>query len=334
MASLPVTLFDASCLAARTNPSAWQAVFPHLEIVRGQEGIETDLEERVAIWRLSDMVVTQASLSAVEFRRSPARIRADERDAFDFAFVVKGSWEGRAGESEVSVGPGKVVALDLSRPYAFATTATECVVVSVARAALLDAVSTEVSLHGHVFGGAGGALLIDHCLSLARHIGRVQVAEVQAVRAGMLAQMVAAVTLMAPTEDAKPSVLKMRHTVRRYIDQHLADEDLCPDDIVRALGISRSTIYRSFKSSGGIDAFIQGRRLRALHALLMVPGEGRSIGELAQTFGFTRPSHLATAFRRTFGYSPGQLRSSASPRSGGITSSSGVRPTGKAELQP
>lgn len=321
MATLPMTLFDANSFVARTNPSAWQAMFPHLDIVRGQNGVDTDLEDRVAVWRLGDIVVTQVSLSAVEFRRTPSRIRADGRNAFDFAFVTKGSWEGRAGDIEVAVDAGKIIALDLGRPYAFATTSTECVIVSVARAALTDAVCMDVNLHGHVFSGAGGALLMDHCLSLARHIGRMQVEEVQAVRGGMLAQMGAAVRLMAPAEDAKPSVLKMQHDVRRYIDYHLDDDKLCPDDIVRALGLSRSTIYRGFKSSGGIDAFIQSRRLQALHAILMLPGEARSIGELAQTFGFSRPSHLATAFRRTFGYSPSQLRSSASRGSGGITSS-------------
>ncbi|WP_363325406.1 helix-turn-helix domain-containing protein [uncultured Methylobacterium sp.] len=63
-------------------------------------------------------------------------------------------------------------------------------------------------------------------------------------------------------------------------------------------------------------ARIRHRRLQAVHALLLLPTERRSIGELAQTFGFSRPSHLATAFRRAYGYSPRHLRASRSPRRG------------------
>ncbi|WP_375455520.1 helix-turn-helix domain-containing protein [uncultured Methylobacterium sp.] len=101
----------------------------------------------------------------------------------------------------------------------------------------------------------------------------------------------------------------MQHAIRRYIDQHLTDERLSPDDVARALEISRSSLYRTFRSEDGIAAHIRRRRLQAVHALLRMPGETRSIGELAETFGFSRASHFTTAFQRTFGCTPRLLRS-------------------------
>ena len=310
MPSLPMTLFSAERSLARTNPSAWQAVFPHLEIVRRPEDADSVLQDQVAVWKLGDMALMQASLSAVAFRRSLAYIRSDGRDALDFAVLTRGSWVGRAGDLDLTMGLGELVAFDLSLPLSVNGTACECVIVSVPRGPVQDAVSVKLDLHGHVFRGVGGALLADHILSLARHVGGMQAQEVPAVRGAVLAQIAAAIMLIAPRDEVKPGVLRMQHAIRRYIDQHLTDEHLSPDDIARALEISRSSLYRAFQSEGGIEAHIQRRRLQAVHALLVTPGETRSIEQLARTFGFSRPSHMTTAFRRSFGYSPLRLQTS------------------------
>jgi AraC-like DNA-binding protein len=287
---LPVTLYRAESLVARSNPGAWQAVFPHLRVARRPETADSVREDRVAVWKLGDMALTVASLSAVEIRRPLAAVRSDGHDAVDLTVLSKGAWVGRAGGRALTVGPGELVALDLGQPFEIAATACECVTVSLARTALANAVPAPGDLHGHVFQGAGGALLTDHCLSIARHVDRMRMAEVPYVRAALLAQVAAAATLIRPEEEeARPGVVRMQHQARRYIDQHLTDEDLGAEAILAALGVSRSVLYRAFKDSGGIDAYIRHRRLQAVHALLLLPTERRSIGELAQTFGFSRP---------------------------------------------
>ncbi|RVU12555.1 helix-turn-helix domain-containing protein [Methylobacterium oryzihabitans] len=316
MTDLPVTLYRAESLVARSNPGAWQAVFPHLRIARRPETADSVREDRVAVWKLGDMALTVASLSAVEIRRPLAAVRGDGCDALDLTVLSKGAWVGRAGGRDLTVGPGELVALDLGQPFEIAATACDCVTVSLARAALADVAPAQADLHGHVFQGVGGALLTDHCLAIARHVERMRTAEVPFVRAALLAQLAAAVTLIRPEEEARPGVLRMQHQARRHIDQHLTDEDLGAESILAALGVSRSVLYRAFKDSGGIDAYIRHRRLQAVHALLLLPAERRSIGELAQTFGFSRPSHLATAFRRAYGYSPRHLRATRSARRG------------------
>lgn len=328
MPSLPMTLFGAERSRARTDQAAWQTAwqtaFPHLEIVRRAEDAVSGREDQVAVWTLGDMALMRASLSAVAFRRPPVYITADGRDALAFAVLTRGSWAGRAGGSDLAVGLGELVALDPGLPLSVSSSTCECVVVSVPRGAVQDAVSVKPDLHGHVFRGVGGALLTDHILSLARHVGGMQAQEVPAVRGAMLAQIAAAITLIAPEDAVKPGVLRMQHAIKRYIDRHLTDEHLSPDDVARALEISRSSLYRAFQSEGGIEAHIRRRRLQAVHALLRMPGETRSIEQLAHSFGFSRPSHMTTAFRRSFGYSPLRLRTArrTRARSDGIANGS------------
>lgn len=309
---LPVTWLRGDSHGSRISVPAWQGVFPHLDATREPRLPDNGLQDQAAVWKLGDIVLTQASFAAVTFRRSLARIRADRRASLDFGVLTKGAWTGRAGTRALTVGPGEMVCLDFSRPFTINATAAECVVASVPRAALQKVVPIEDNLHGHVFDGVGAALLTDYCLSLSRHVGRMQPSEIPSVRGALLAQIEAAVNLIAALpQDVRPAVLRSQHAVRRHIDRHLTDEHLTADGIGQALNMSRSSLYRAFKDQGGIDAFIQKRRLQAVHALLRLPEEDRSIGELAEAFGFSRPSHLATAFRRTFGYSPARLRISA-----------------------
>lgn len=306
---------------------AWQAVFPHLDATREPRPTENGLQDQAAVWKLGDISLTQTSFAAVTFRRSLVRLRADRRASLDFGVLTKGAWTGRAGTRTLTVGPGEIVCLDFSLPFTVNATAAECVVISVPRASLQKVVAIEDRLHGHVFDGVSAALLTDYCLSLSRHVGRMQPSEVPAVRGALLAQIEAAVkAIAAAPEDVAPATLRGQHAIRRYIDRHLTDERLTAEEIGQALNMSRSSLYRAFKDQGGIGAFIQKRRLQAVHALLRLPEEDRSIGELAEAFGFSRPSHLATAFRRNFGYSPARLRTSARARAVGSPGRPGQPP--------
>lgn len=83
------------------------------------------------------------------------------------------------------------------------------------------------------------------------------------------------------------------------------------------LGISRSALYRLFEPHGGVSAFIQGRRLDRIHALLAAPKEHRKLSEIAYQHGFASDAHFSTAFRQRFGYSPREAREGAARQRNG-----------------
>jgi AraC-like DNA-binding protein len=100
-----------------------------------------------------------------------------------------------------------------------------------------------------------------------------------------------------------------RRTICDYIDQHLTDETLSPELLVRLFRMSRATLYRLFEDEGGVAAYILGRRLDRCHAILgSSTGNERSIGELAFNHGFASEAHFSRAFRRRFGIAPRDAR--------------------------
>ena len=68
--------------------------------------------------------------------------------------------------------------------------------------------------------------------------------------------------------------------------------------------VSRATLYRLFEPEGGVMHFVQGERLGAVRDALADPLETRTLGRLAETFGFGSPSQLSRSFRNRYGVPP------------------------------
>ena len=95
---------------------------------------------------------------------------------------------------------------------------------------------------------------------------------------------------------------------RRYVQRNLNTAELTSEGMSRALGISRTRLYQLFEPSGGVNHYIQRRRLLAAHAALSDPGETRRIIDIAESVGFNSAANFSRAFTHEFGYSPREAR--------------------------
>ena len=170
-----------------------------------------------------------------------------------------------------------------------------------------------------------GALLIpdgrdahagSHLSQLAQHASSLTREEMSAsVNAGLIL-LSGSLSTLRDGEDDGPArqVVRngMRRLVREHIERHLDAGHLSPETIAAALGISRSSLYRLFLRDGGVNAYIQGRRLdRCFDELLLAAGGHIGIAELAYRYGFSSESAFSRAFRLRFGASPSEVRAHA-----------------------
>ncbi|WP_264047894.1 helix-turn-helix domain-containing protein [Methylobacterium flocculans] len=91
---------------------------------------------------------------------------------------------------------------------------------------------------------------------------------------------------------------------RMIVQANLSRPDLSPELIAGQMLVSRSTLYRLFEPEGGVMHFVQGERLRAVRDALADPMERRTIGRLAEVFGFSSISQLSRSFRGHYGAPP------------------------------
>ena len=98
--------------------------------------------------------------------------------------------------------------------------------------------------------------------------------------------------------------------VAKFIEKHLADPGLGPTIIAAELGISTRHLHRLFANRGTTPGeWIREFRLERCRADLADPSlRGRSVTEVAFSWGFCDSAHFSHAFKKRFGISPRAFR--------------------------
>ncbi|HWT12072.1 MAG TPA: helix-turn-helix transcriptional regulator [Allosphingosinicella sp.] len=109
---------------------------------------------------------------------------------------------------------------------------------------------------------------------------------------------------------SKPRPDSFRRDVERQVEPMLATGSVGIDQVARALGYSRQTLYRRLKAEGiTFAALLDGLRRRL--ALRLVVDQGLPVKEAAYRLGFSDPAAFSRAFKRWTGKSPGEMRGRA-----------------------
>jgi AraC-like DNA-binding protein len=98
--------------------------------------------------------------------------------------------------------------------------------------------------------------------------------------------------------------------VRAYIDQHLADPDLTPEQIARAHHVSLRYLQKLFsEEETTMTAWIRQRRLEGCRRELAGPyAAHRTVASVGARWGFLDPAHFSRVFKAAYGLSPGEYR--------------------------
>jgi AraC-like DNA-binding protein len=99
------------------------------------------------------------------------------------------------------------------------------------------------------------------------------------------------------------------------VEQHLADPAFGPEQLARALGMSRRALYNRFAELGVKPAdFIRQQRLQRARADIMQDQAGSErLDLIAIRNGFADDASLSHAFKAAYGMSPSQLRARRKP---------------------
>jgi AraC-like DNA-binding protein len=292
---------------------AWrQALGETHEVVPPARGAETGFAARATVHLLGETMVSAVGSEGSRFDRSARRARVDGRDHYTFVMMREGSWRGEVGGREIEVGPGEVCVLDLARSANVMSTDSRSLWI-IAPRDLVDAAMPPADLHGQVLNGVTGGLLADYMAVLARRIGDIPATSAGHVERATQALIAASLAPSAErAERAAPAIADtLTQKARHYIEANLASPELGPVPLCRALGVSRSALYRLFEPAGGVAAYIQARRLAHVRARLADPRETRRISELAYSYGFVSEAHFSRAFRRAFDVSASEVRAHA-----------------------
>ncbi|WP_156389213.1 helix-turn-helix domain-containing protein [Brevundimonas sp. Root1423] len=264
-------------------------------------------------------IIARARSSAQTLAREADHIR---RSGIDHISVIVnlidtiGDCDGQTLRAEA----GSVQFRDLSRPSLAAMPGIDMVTVMVPRASVPGWLLAR-GIHGLVLPGssAGGRLVASHLLTMTDVADQLSDAE---GAAGIEAAFVIAERFLGHQRSVTPGHADAIHrTIREramaLLDSRPPDSKWSAATLAIAIGVSRTSLYRAFESTGGVRTYVLRRRLaRTYIALRGRRGLSPSVELIGQRNGFPDRRTFVQAFKAQFGMSPddvapSELRSDA-----------------------
>jgi len=202
---------------------------------------------------------------------------------------------------------GDVEIVDYARPFHSAATDYGNLIIALARESA-PAALLALEPHGLMFPREGGAArLIGAAMrEFYAQADHLTVSEAEAAIEGIVALTTACARAKLAGDEAD-HVKSRKKAALDYIDAHLGNAQLRPDEIAEAAHLSRASLYRLLAAEGGIRAVLSKRRLdEAVRLMLADETDRLSLKEIVNCCGFGGTSQFSRAFRARFGVPPRQ----------------------------
>lgn len=160
-----------------------------------------------------------------------------------------------------------------------------------------------------------GAILVDYLLALEQRLPSLKGGELPRLVEVTKLLIAGCLTGENDSDDWASSKLaeSRMQRARSIIRENLGSPHFGEADIRRALGISRSSLYRLFSRLGGVQRHLQRERLLWARTQLADPLNTKPIFRIAEELCFCDPSSFSRAFKSEFGINPGAVRAIANP---------------------
>lgn len=303
--------FSTRDLPPQEQFRSWRAHMAPLVDVHLPDGKSPDdgfLAEQIG-WHLGSVLIVQQHTQAHSYIRDQSMLRSSPIDHWNVGLLRSGRIWTEVSRHVTETGAGEVFFRSLSYPYRGRMTDCAAVLVFLPYELLAVDASLLQGANNTLLSGSLAELLVSYIAGLETKLGNLTAGEVPRI-IQTIADMVvacAASSIRSDTGQVQGSMGVMERA-HRYIHLNLQSDNLTPDSICRALGISRTRLYQLFEASGGVLNYIRKRRLLQAYADLSNPADNRPISEIAEAAGFAVAANFTRAFSHEFGLSPREIR--------------------------
>jgi AraC-like DNA-binding protein len=310
-AATPNLLFSTQWLPTGQRAEAWRAGnAPSLDVVFNERPANFFAEREVIAF--GPFVMQRVMADSATAIRTPAHARRDGLDHWCLNLTTRGNRRFRWHRADrcLSVPAGQLHVQSLDEAYHGFRENTDWIGVFFTRDSLPDLSVHLDATRDHPRTDGLSTMLAEYLPRLWTVMPSLTPDERTRVADATTAMIRACIT-GAPDALAMAAPLLQSHQRARalsFIRRNLRSIRLTPIAVARALGISRSQLYRAFEPVGGVAHAIQEERLKAAGRLLLQSDDRRSIAGIAEAVGIHDASAFSRMFRRSFGTSASSWR--------------------------
>jgi len=258
---------------------------------------------------LGPLKIHFSTISGQSFERTRAMAAADGVDDLVVNVRFRGGAVGDMNGAALDALGESTLLTDMAQPQHHVSEASSTAYFHVPRALAERYLPSVRSLHGLAIPPSTAALLREHLRQIWRHADRLPID--QGIRlAGTVMDLLAVAVAQERGGRATPEAVAgaAMARARAEIEARLGSATLTVATLCRALGMSRSALYRLFEDEGGVHAYIRQRRLESVAAALGESTERDRIADIAERWGFCDAAYLGRLFRERFGMTPSDYR--------------------------
>jgi len=250
--------------------------------------------------------------------RTPGTISRANEHYFVIGLVLDGTCTLVQGEHTAVTRPGDFAMYDTARPFTLYMDAEMDMVALQIPQALMSAVmprayaATAALVDGRNGTGSLLAPVLGNLIDTAGSASPATQAHLATAAIELVAASLAEITAL-PTDASLRTVSLVR--AQQYIEEHLNDPDLSPEDVAHAVFVSLRSLHSIFRDQGtSVARYVMERRLDRAYRDLVDPRLAHlGVAEVAVRLGFKRASHFTNAFKTRFGVGPREHRGGGGP---------------------
>jgi len=265
-------------------------------------------------WKMDDLLVSRVRAPPVRVRRTPSDVRRNPVDHWVLSYCQRGEMTIRTSRGTLQARRGVPFMWSLGEASEAERTETDRLQLFLPRDVYRDIALVLDTARGAALDTPLGRLLGDFMLSLEHRLQGLAAADMPRLTAATRALIAACVAPSAERIATAQNQIDLGRLerVRQTVRSHLRSPKLGPAVLCRAVGMSRSNLYRLLETEGGVARYIQRQRLLEAHAALSDPKNRRPISAIADELCFADPSSFGRVFRTMFGHSARDVRAAAS----------------------
>jgi AraC-like DNA-binding protein len=330
--ALPFSQTGTRLMPGRSGVAGYAEAIEPVFDVRLRDVDDAGPDLNIEAYNVGSLLLGQAHMSGGRYvyGRDQRKIAVTALDHVLVQIITDGGDRRTTGRDPAEAAPGDVCLVDLTRPFRSET--AHCVNYSLAvPRALLGRGDGDVDkLHGLILRGdsTAGRLMRSHVDTLWALAPRMTLTEAPSAGRATI-DLLNALALPRIESATAAAAVENAHLLRlkRHIEAHLGDPALGPEHLCKSFGLSRASLYRLFSPMGGVSDHIRRRRLQKVFVELTDPASRhKTMGQIADAYGFSRWSAFARAFQARFDMAPGEARAlalDAERRASALTEASG-----------
>jgi len=270
----------------------------------------SSLEARINYTTVSRLKLCQIEASQHRIAHTDWRIRSTEHPYIKILFQTYGVSYFEQDGRRIEIMPGDCLAYDVSCPHTIISPAlTRHEVVVVPKEFLRErGFHTEKMTACKLSSRAGTGRIAHEFL----HAAFTEAAKLSPSSAAGVAESLIDLLLLplreadAAFDRVGPEAMYVR--AQAFIREHLRDPDLCIDQISAALGCTKRYLHMLFSERGmTVSDYIWRTRLQHCRQELETHA-GKTITDVAFSWGFSSSSHFSRVFRKYFGVVPSSIQ--------------------------